>query len=59
MLRLLRQRGPNGATCAEVEQALRLPHQTASARIRDSGARRLTPSGRKAIVWVAQERAAA
>lgn len=49
-----------GATCEEVEFALELKHQTASARvyelrerhmILDSGITRLTSSGRKAIVW--------
>jgi DNA adenine methylase len=54
----IRERG--GATCDEVEVALDLRHQTASARIReltvedkirDSGERRLTRSGRKAVVW--------
>ncbi len=54
----IRQAG--GLTCAEVEERLRLAHQTASARIRelalqgvieDSGQRRRTPSGRRAIVW--------
>ena len=52
----------DGATCDEIEQTLELTHQTASARvrelaqagtIRDSGERRLTRSGRKAIVWIA------
>lgn len=51
----------DGATCDEVEQQLRMRHQTASARIRelyragdlrDSGKRRPTRSGRPAIVWV-------
>lgn len=55
----VRERG--GATCDEVEQALRMQHQTASARIRelvldgrlvDSGERRLTKSNRRAAVWV-------
>ena len=54
----IRVRG--GATCDEVECALGLRHQTASARIcelseegrvADSGERRLTRSGRKAVVW--------
>lgn len=49
-------------TCFEIEQASGLSHQTASARIRelnlkrlivDSGDRRATGSGRKAIVWKA------
>jgi len=48
-------------TCFEVEQILSMAHQTASARIRelalkgkirDSGKRRATGSGRKAVVWV-------
>lgn len=51
----------SGATCDEVENLLDLRHQTASCLIRfltqdgflrDSGERRLTRSGRKAIVWV-------
>ncbi len=54
-----------GATCDETEQALDIRHQTASCFIRfltqdellrDSGDRRLTRAGRKAIVWVAVER---
>ncbi len=53
---------PDGLTCAEVEGRFSLRHQTASARlwdlhtrgyIRDSGERRLTSSGRKAVVWIA------
>ena len=49
-----------GATCAEVEMASAMTHQTASARIRElaldgriveSGNTRPTPPGRKAIVW--------
>lgn len=49
-----------GATCDEIEVALSLSHQTASARvrdlfkagsIRDSGIRRNTRTGRKATVW--------
>ena len=52
--------GAQGLTCSEVEERLSLSHQTASARIhelarmeliKDSGERRLTPSGRAAIVW--------
>ena len=48
------------STCFEIEGALDLSHQTASARITglrlagkiiDSGARRPTDSGRAAIVW--------
>lgn len=54
-----------GATCYEVEQALKLRHQTASARIRelyllgklmDSGMRRLTNTNRRAVVWVICDR---
>lgn len=52
----------NGATDDEIEQRTGLRHQTASARrrelvllgeVRDSGERRATRSGRKAVVWVA------
>ncbi len=55
--------GAGGATCDEVEAALEMRHQTASARVRelvlgghlrDSGQRRQTRSGRNAAVWVAQ-----
>ena len=51
----------SGATCEEVERALNLAHQTASARIyelrhkgklKDSGHRRLTTKNRLATVWV-------
>jgi len=51
----------SGRTCDEVERVLALRHQTASARIRelackskivDSGRRRVTRSGRAAVVWV-------
>ena len=51
-----------GMTCAEIEHELMLSHQTASARIRDlvkeaklydGGQRRLTGTGRRAIVWQA------
>ncbi len=51
-----------GATCDEIEFAMGLAHQTASARlkglsdkglIKDSGARRKTRSGRAARVYVA------
>lgn len=56
--------GPQGATDAEVEAALGMRHQTASARRRDlvkadlvtdSGQRRATDSGRQATVWVASK----
>tara|TARA_A100001035_G_scaffold233752_1_gene196582 strand:+ start:157 stop:480 length:324 start_codon:yes stop_codon:yes gene_type:complete len=52
---------PKGATDDEIEQALGMRHQTASARRRelvliglvmDSGERRATRSGRTATVWV-------
>lgn len=51
-------------TCAELEDDLSLSHQTCSARIThlnkdekivDSGERRRTASGRKAIVWRVKE----
>lgn len=57
-------RAAHGATCDEIEGSLELSHQTASARVRelaqyghihDSGLRRKTRSGRKAIVWRAGE----
>lgn len=57
----IKQRTFIGATCDEIEDKLKMSHQTASARVRelalksvikDSGARRKTRSGRKAIVWV-------
>ena len=50
-----------GSTCDEVEVVLNLRHQTASCFIRfmtqegvlkDSGSKRLTRSGRTAIVWI-------
>lgn len=53
----------DGLTCDEVEATLVLRHQTASARVRelallerivDSGRRRPTRSGRRAVVWVAR-----
>lgn len=58
VFRFVRDQG--GATSDEVEAALDLRHQTASARLRelvlmerlcDSGARRRTRSGRRATVW--------
>lgn len=60
----IKSRGRKGSTCDEAEIALNLRHQTASARftalrkrdeIMDSGERRPTRSGRKAIVWIAVE----
>jgi hypothetical protein len=59
--------GPHGHTCDEIEALLDLRHQTASARVYelhraipplivDSGRRRLTRSGRKAVVWIAANR---
>ncbi len=53
-----------GSTCDEIELALNMRHQTASARvrelaltgrIRDSGNRRKTRSGRQAVVWTAPQ----
>lgn len=63
ILRHLRSLGQDGATDDEMERALGMPHQTVSARrnglasrdmVLDSGERRLTRSGRRAIVWVAR-----
>lgn len=54
-------RDGGGLTCDECEERLNLRHQTCSARvhelmeagrIRDSGMRRKTRSGRNATVWV-------
>lgn len=72
--RYIASRGPSGATADEIEQALELRHQTASARvwelagknrkdmrpaaIVESGERRMTRSGRPAAVWVCVEHAA-
>lgn len=56
------EQGEYGATSDEVEQALGMPHQTASARlteakalgmVEDSGRKRKTRSGRNAAVLVA------
>lgn len=61
-------RGAAGAIDAEIEAGLGLRAQSVSPRrgelvrlglVRDSGARRPTPSGRRAIVWVAIEGARA
>jgi len=58
----VRRSCPRGLTCDEIEVALGLAHQTASARVRelaqakeitDSGRRRPTRTGRKAVVYVA------
>lgn len=52
------------ATCDEIEIALDMPHQTASARVNslmerklivNSGEKRLTRSKRRATVWVAAQ----
>ena len=62
VLEHIRRCGEMGATDDEIEVALNMRHQTASARrndlagiewIVDSGRTRLTRSGRKATVWVA------
>ena len=56
---------PRGMTCDEIEVNLGLAHQTASARVRelavakdivDSGRRRPTRTGRKAVVYVSAGR---
>jgi hypothetical protein len=60
VLAFVRGRGTQGATCDEVEIALGMKHQTASARIRElaqaklirqASERRATSSGRSAAVW--------
>jgi hypothetical protein len=60
----IKSRGRKGSTCDEAEIALGLRHQTCSARftalskrdeIIDSGERRPTRSGRKAIAWITVE----
>lgn len=64
VLEVIRGRGAHGATDDEIEAATGLRHQTASARRRelvlsglafDSGERRATSSGRKAIAWRARQ----
>ncbi len=64
ILDFIRCRGAEGATDDEIEAALGLRHQTASARRRelvllgwvtDSGTRRRTRSGRTATVWILAE----
>lgn len=68
VLDVVLDRGTEGATCDEVEVALDMPHQTASARINelkevddetgrlqmlyDSGSRRKTRHGQLATVWI-------
>jgi len=61
VLGFIAKNGRRGATCSEVEEALSMRHQTASARMRelaladrivDTGLRRKTTSGRNAAVWV-------
>lgn len=60
VLDMIRRFPKNGVTCDEIESFANLSHQTASARITAlkkreliiaSEERRLTRSGRKAIVW--------
>jgi hypothetical protein len=62
VLYYIRRDAEVGATDDEIEEELGMRHQTVSARrrelvlqgfIKDSGERRQTRSGRKAIVWVA------
>ena len=61
VLEYLQSRGLDGSTDYEVEQALKMPHQSASARrrelvlsgaVKDSGRRRETRGGFTATVWV-------
>ena len=63
----LQSRKDQGASCSDVERALQLPHQTASARIHNLMAKRLivdsqqvaiSDHGRASTVWVAREFAA-
>lgn len=62
VLERIRESAGFGQTCDEIEIAMVLSHQCASARLRalslsgkiaDLGERRPTRSGRKAIVWYA------
>ena len=64
IFRLMKTRGERGMTCNEVERALHMRHQTASARlyelrhkglIVDSGQRRVTDSDRWAVVWAVKK----
>ncbi len=66
VLRVVRDAGPDGYTCDEVEQALGRTHQTVSARVHelfrmgaivDTGRRRPTRSQRLATVWCVAEHA--
>ena len=61
--RFLRQHGDDGATDEEIQQALDLNGNTERPRrcelfeagmVADSGMRRLTRNGRKAVVWIAR-----
>jgi hypothetical protein len=61
---LILNAGAHGATDDEIEYNTGLRHQTASARrrelvilgkIKDSGRRRLTRSGRRATVWIVDQ----
>lgn len=62
VLEHIRAAGSAGATCDEVEAALQLRHQTASARVNElmkagqiyEGGKRATRSGRQAIAWRAR-----
>lgn len=63
VLAQLMAEGWHGATDKELEATLQLQHETVSARrrelvqkrmVQDSGRRRATPSGRRAVVWVIQ-----
>lgn len=58
----IQKRGDAGLTCDDVEFILGMSHQTASARVNelknarmivDTGIRRATRTGRKAVAWVA------
>lgn len=64
ILARLRACGVSGRTCEELENELSLRHQTCGPRLKelavsgaivDTGMRRRTRSGRKAIVWLARE----
>jgi hypothetical protein len=63
ILEYIASREDSGATCDGCERRLRYSHQTTSSaihwqrehgKIKDSGLRRPTRSGRDAIVWVAK-----